>query len=90
MNISDFAMQEVQVTSVYFRNRGPRQRLESYPRRMVYAGREYVFVAFGRHYLIQKGQQLIQLFDVSDGHNEYRLRLDETNRWMVVRARAIS
>jgi len=32
----------VQISSVFFRQRGAERRFESYPRRLVYAGREYV------------------------------------------------
>lgn len=75
---------EIQITSVYFRNPGNKQRFESYPKRMLYDGREYTFAESGMRYLIQKGQDFIKLFDVSDGQNQYRLRLDETNHWTLV------
>lgn len=88
MTISNFDEQDVQVTSVYFRNNPGQQRLESYPRRMVVDGREINFVEQGMRYLVQKGQDLVKLFDVSDGQTQYRLRLDATDHWTLVGMRA--
>jgi len=34
--------QEVQITSVYFRQNGDQLRFESFPRRLTYKGREYI------------------------------------------------
>jgi hypothetical protein len=79
---------DVEVTALYFRNTR-KEQLESYPRRMVYEGREYNFLESGMHYLVQKGQQLIKLFDVSDGSTQYRLRLED-DRWTLVAARNLS
>ncbi len=88
MEISTFDTQEIQITSVYFRSNPARQRFESYPKRMVYEGREYTFLESGMRYLVQKGQQLVKLFDVSDGQTQYRLRLDGDNRWTLVGMKA--
>lgn len=79
---------EIQITSVYFRGGPGGQRFESYPRRMVYDGREYTFVESGMRYLVRKGQALIKLFDVSDGQTTYRLRLDQDNQWTLVNMKA--
>jgi len=78
---------EVQITAVTFREDPDSQRLESYPRRMVYGGREYTFMEHGMRFLIQKGQELIRLFDVSDGQNRFRLRC-EGDHWTLVNMRA--
>lgn len=83
MQISNFNETEIQITSVQFRSNPTKQRLESYPKRMVMDGREYTFVD-GMRYLVQKGQDLIKLFDMSDGENQYRLRVDDTNHWTLV------
>lgn len=88
MEIANFADKEIQITAVYFRSSRADQRFESFPRRMVYEGREYTFVESGMRYLVQKGQQLIKLFDVSDGQTEYRLRQDSDNHWSLVNMRA--
>ena len=39
---TSFRAQDVQITSVYFRDNPAQVRFESYPRRLVYKGREYV------------------------------------------------
>lgn len=80
---------DIQITSVYFRDRG-QQRLESYPKRMVMDGREYNFVESGMRYLVKKGQELIQLFDMTDGQTQYRLRQDPDNHWTLVTMKAIA
>jgi hypothetical protein len=89
MTISNFNETEIQITSVQFRSNPKAQRLESYPKRMVMDGREYTFVD-GIRYLVQKGQELINLFDMSDGERQYRLRLDEGNHWTLVGMKAVA
>jgi hypothetical protein len=89
METITFNNPEVEITSVYFRNSPEEQRFESFPRRMVYEGREYNFAETGMRYLIHKGQQLIRLFDVSDGETQYRLRLDGSDHWTLVGMKAI-
>ena len=90
MEISSFANPEIQITSVYFRNNGSDQRFESYPKRMVYEGREYTFMESGMRYLVQKGQELVRLFDMTDGQNEYRLRVDGNEHCSLVAMKAIA
>lgn len=41
MEIPTLATQDVQITSVFFDNNPAQRRFESYPRRIVYRGREY-------------------------------------------------
>lgn len=84
MSITNFDEPEVQITSLVFRTQPGDSRLESYPRRMVLDGREVNFVEQGMRYLVQKGQELVKLFDVSDGQNDYRLRLDGSDHWTLV------
>jgi hypothetical protein len=88
MKISSFDNQEIEITAVYFRSNSNEHRLESYPRRMVYKGREYSFLEDGWKYLVRSGQQLIKLFDVSDGTTQYRLRQDDGNHWTLVGTKA--
>jgi hypothetical protein len=72
---------EVSVTAVYFRNN---RELRSFPKRIEFEGREYTFLD-GLRYLIQKGQRLIQIFDMTDGQNAYRLRFDTQEKlWTLV------
>jgi hypothetical protein len=86
MEIVNFSEQEIEITSVYFRNNSStdKRHFESFPRRMVYEGREYTFIEDSWRYLVQKGQELVKLFDVSDGQTQYRLRLDPANHWTLV------
>jgi hypothetical protein len=73
---------EVNVTALYFK--GGRQ-LTSFPKRMEFNGREYTFVESGLRYLIQKGQQLVQVFDMTDGSANFRLRFDQNQQlWTLV------
>jgi len=74
--------QEVAVTALYFRNNG---NMKSYPKRMEFEGREYTFVESGLRYLVQKGQQLVQIFDMTDGVANYRLRFDSREHlWTLI------
>jgi hypothetical protein len=83
MNDTTNTAQEVEITSLYFRQKSSEQRLDSYPKRMVYDGREYNFAESSMHYLIRTGQRLIRLFDVNDGDTSFRLRL-ENDHWTLV------
>lgn len=72
---------EVTVTALYFRG----QQLKSFPKRMEFEGREYTFMESGIRYLIQKGQQFIQIFDMTDGTANYRLKFDTAQKlWTLV------
>lgn len=76
---------EVTVTSVYFR---PGRHLKGFPKRMEYDGREYTFVESGLRYLMQKGQQLFEVFDMTDGSQDYRLKFDkQAHIWTLVGVR---
>jgi hypothetical protein len=73
---------EVSVTALYFRNNG---NMKSFPKRMEYEGHEYTFVESGLRYLVQKGQQLVQIFDMTDGIANYRLKFDSRNHlWTLI------
>jgi len=73
---------EVAVTAVYFQNN---KELKSFPKRMEFNGREYTFVESGLRYLVQKGHQLVQVFDMTDGIADYRLRFDSHQKlWTLV------
>ncbi len=74
---------EIEITSVYFYQKQDQRHLQGYPRRMVWGGREYTFVESGLRYLIRKGSELVQLFDMTDGDTTYRLRLAD-DQWTLV------
>lgn len=88
MEVTAFNAPEIQITSVYFRSNPAQRRYESYPKKMVYEGREYTFLEDSLRYLVRKGQELVRLFDVSDGQTNYRLRVDGANRWTLVGMKA--
>jgi hypothetical protein len=90
MTIRYFDTPEVEITSLAFRASGNKQRVESFPKKMVYGGREYTFIEQGMRYLVEKGQELVKLFDVSDGVNQFRLRLDNGNHWTLVDMKEVS
>lgn len=72
---------EVTITAWYFRNKN---RMQSFPRRMEYDNQEYTF-AEGLRFLIQKGQQMVQFFDMTDGATNYRLKFDGGSQlWTLV------
>ncbi|HEY5667852.1 MAG TPA: hypothetical protein VIR03_01680 [Candidatus Saccharimonadales bacterium] len=72
---------EVSVTAMYFQSG---RELKSFPRRIELEGREYTFMD-GLRYLVQKGHKLIQIFDMTDGQAEYRLKFDAGNQlWTLV------
>ena len=78
--------QEIEITSVAFHQQPSNERLQGYPRRMVYDGNEYTFIELSMQYLVRTGQRLVQLFDMSDGNTLYRLRC-ENNHWTLVGTR---
>lgn len=44
---------------------------------MEYNGDTYTFLESGLQYLIKRGQKMIQIFDMTDGKDTYRLKFDE-------------
>lgn len=51
---------------------------------MEYKNQEYTFIE-GLQYLVKKGQRAIQLFDMTDGDNKYRLKFDDQQfTWTLV------
>lgn len=74
---------EVTVTSMYFKNRS--RQLQAYPRRIEFDGAEYTFVESGFRYLVKKGQRFVELFDMNDGVNSYRLKFDNNEHtWTLI------
>jgi len=73
--------QEVSVPEVYFKSEG---QLKSYPKRMEWRGREYTFMD-GLRYLVHKGAQMVQIFDMTDGSHDYRLQFNKGEQsWTLV------
>lgn len=75
---------EVSVNAFYFQQH---KNFKSFPKQIEIDGAQYTFIENGLRYLVRKGQQLVELFDMSDGRNTYRLRL-EGGRWTLVGMKA--
>jgi hypothetical protein len=75
---------EVAVNSFYFQ---PNKNFKMFPKQIELDGARYVFIENGLRFLIHKGQQLVELFDMTDGQSTFRLRL-ESGRWTLVGIRA--
>lgn len=72
--------QEVNVTAVYFQS----SELKTFPKRMEFDGTTYTF-RDGLQCLIKKGQEMVQIFDMTDGTASYRLRRDgNQSNWTLV------
>jgi hypothetical protein len=80
MEIRKAINQEVNITAVYFSNKN---QLKSFPRRMEFDGREYVFVESGLQYQIKSSDKELRLFDMTDGRSNYRLKFD-FKTWILV------
>jgi hypothetical protein len=86
---SNIVNSEVEITALSFRVGSGEHQLEEFPRRMVWGEREYNFIDQGMQYLVRKGQELVRLFDVSDGQQDFRLRL-ENDHWTLIDAKAVA
>lgn len=71
-----FVNKEITVNALSFRGKG---KLRSFPKQITIDAEEVTFVETGMRYLLQKGQSVVQLFDMTDGHKNYRLQFDSAN-----------
>lgn len=77
--MTNFVNEQVNVNAYYFSGR----EMKSFPRRMEYRGQAVTF-GDGLRVLVQHGQQLVKLFDMSAADGDtYRLR-QEGDRWTLV------
>lgn len=83
--MKSFFNQEVEVNAFYFTDK---KGLRSYPQRITAGHNQYSFTDLLMHYVVHQGQQLIRLFDMTDGINTYRLR-NENGRWILVSSQPI-
>lgn len=74
--------ENVNITALAFRNN---RDFATLPRRMEYRGHHYTFIS-GLQYLIKKGDQIMRIFDMTDGGDTtYRLRSDDAQcSWTLV------
>lgn len=71
---------EVSVNSFYFADPTGRK---PFPRQIEWNGQFISFAGEGLRYLVQRGGQLVQLFDMTDGASTYRLR-EQGSHWTLV------
>lgn len=77
--------QEVQVTSFYFKDS------RVFPRRVELEDGQLSFLENGLRCLVQKGQDLVQIFNMTDGSTLYRLSFEPGNRtWKLLSSRSLS
>lgn len=82
-NVTTYNNKEISVNALSFKGKG---KIRSFPKQITVDTEEITFVETGMHYLLQKGQSVIQLFDMSDGHRNYRLSFDTQNfTWKLLR-----
>lgn len=72
--------QEIEINAYRFVNR---KGVTGVPRTITVENQRYSFIDTGLQYLIQKGQHLIRLFDMTDGQRVFRLRLED-GQWTLV------
>ncbi len=79
---------EINVTSYYFPH-GSTQK--SFPRRIEdEQGHQLNFLENGLRCMVRKGQELIEIFNMTDGQNLYRLSFEPgNNRWKLLSSRSL-
>ncbi|HSX44619.1 MAG TPA: hypothetical protein VLF39_00695 [Candidatus Saccharimonadales bacterium] len=77
---------EIEINAYTFVNK---RGIKSVPRTITVDDRSYSFIDSGLQYLIQTGQHLVRLFDMTDGQQLFRLRLED-NQWTLVNRKALS
>ncbi|MES2971920.1 MAG: hypothetical protein V4702_06390 [Patescibacteria group bacterium] len=76
--------QEINVTSYYF------NASRCFPRAIEVEGQSLSFLETGLRCLVQKGQSLVQIFNMTDGHKLYRLSFEPGNRtWKLLSSRSL-
>ena len=87
VDVQQFINKEVSVNSMFFSGRG---NFRSFPREITYDNQQVTFVESGMRYLLQKGHKMVQLFDMSDGHSNYRLQYDtQEYTWTLLKISAL-
>lgn len=75
---------EVNVTSFYF------NASRCFPRKIELEGESLNFLENGLRCLVSKGQELIEIFNMTDGQKLYRLSFEPGSRtWKLLSARAL-
>lgn len=76
--------QEIDVTSFYFKNS------RVFPRQIEVEGQKLSFLENGLRCLVQTGQELVQIFNMTDGQKLYRLSFQPGDRtWKLLSSRSL-
>jgi len=79
-----FLNQDVDVTAYYFKGG------KSFPRRIQMGNDELTFIESGLKCLVKTGQQIIEIFNMSDGRDYYTLRHNQgQSNWVLLNKRAL-
>ena len=70
---------EVEVNAYYFRTG---KNFETFPKQITIDNVPYSFVENGLRLLIHKGQEIVRLFDMTDGTRTFHLK-NEAYRWVL-------
>ncbi len=78
-------MSKVEINEkVYVTSMGFRKNLAAYPRRIEFNGVTHHFIDAGLRCLIRQGERIAEIFTMSDGVSEYRLRSDDGSNWILL------
>jgi hypothetical protein len=75
---------EIEINSFYFANG---KTFKSFPKSITLDHTQYTF-RDGLQMLVQKGQEAVRFFDMTDGFNNFRLR-EENDQWYLVSRRPV-
>ncbi len=76
---------DIDVTAYHF------TKGKTFPRRIQFGQQELIFADIGLRCLVQKGQELIEMFNMSDGRNQYTIRHERANQhWVLLSKRALA
>lgn len=78
MTTKQVVNEQVDVTALYFRK--SKAGLKCYPKRIEYDGSALTFAESGLQIIVQKGQELFELFTMTDGRSNYSLRHDVSSK----------
>jgi hypothetical protein len=82
-----FVNKEIEVKALSFSGRG---MFRTFPKQIAIDTEEITFIETGMRYLLQKGQSMVQLFDMTDGQKNYRLQFDSSSfTWTLLNVSAL-
>jgi hypothetical protein len=77
--------QQIDVTAYYF------TKGKTFPRRIQFGEQELTFIESGLRCLVNKGQDLIEIFNMSDGRDQYTIRHEPLSRhWILLNKRSLA